>query len=167
MIRPEDIERAAGRKSNENMRFRRFLKMNADPDKLDEQFKELHKELFSEYDCSKCRNCCRMLGCCIDGREIRGMSGSLGMTPKEFKDKYLTENRDDPDTYLSRSVPCVFLNEDGSCLLGDDKPEDCRDYPYTMRPDRMGSLLAILDNAAVCPVVFEMLDRLKRIYRFR
>ena len=53
MIRPEDIERAAGRKTNENMRFRSFLKMNADPDKLDEQFRELHKELFSEYDCSK------------------------------------------------------------------------------------------------------------------
>ena len=59
MIDPKSINEVAGMLENENIRFRTFLKIRADDDKLDRQFKELHDELFAGYDCSKCRNCCR------------------------------------------------------------------------------------------------------------
>ena len=59
MIAIEKLEYWAGKKEKENYRFRTYLKMHADPDELDAQFKELHQVLFSEYDCSKCRNCCK------------------------------------------------------------------------------------------------------------
>ena len=36
-----------------------FLKSNADEKILDMQFAKLHNELFAEYDCSRCRNCCK------------------------------------------------------------------------------------------------------------
>ena len=39
MIEVKDIKRLGNLKEEENLRFRQFLKMNADPDKLDRQFK--------------------------------------------------------------------------------------------------------------------------------
>lgn len=63
--------------------------------------------------------------------------------------------------------PCPFLCEDGQCEVEFCKPSECAGYPYTDRPDRMGSLLNIIASAEVCPIVYEMLERLKDIYHFR
>ena len=59
MIAPRKVKFEAKKKENENIEFRTFLKCNADEKELDEQFKKLHEELFANYDCSRCRNCCR------------------------------------------------------------------------------------------------------------
>ena len=40
-------------------------------------------------------------------------------------------------------------------------------FPFTGQPDRLSSMYSIIGHAEVCPVVFEMLERLKVIYRFR
>ena len=68
--------------------------------------------------------------------------------------------------YHTRSTPCDFLQDDGTCLLGDHKPDGCKKYPYTDQPDRMGSLLSFLDIVSVCPVAYEILERLKEEYGF-
>ena len=47
MISLNEISERAKLKENENYRFRTYLKMHADPLKLDEQFRELHEELFA------------------------------------------------------------------------------------------------------------------------
>ena len=49
------------KKIDENYEFARFLKANADDQELDEDFKRLHKKYFTNYDCSKCRKCCKKL----------------------------------------------------------------------------------------------------------
>lgn len=59
MIEPWKIEEAFANVERENYKFRIYLKNHADVDELDEQFLKLHNELFKEYDCSKCRNCCK------------------------------------------------------------------------------------------------------------
>ena len=51
----------------ENYKFRTYLKNHADSDELDEQFLELHNELFKVYDCSKCRS-----SCCANHRAYAG-----------------------------------------------------------------------------------------------
>ena len=63
-------------------------------------------------------------------------------------------------------MPCHFL-ENGDCALGECKPANCGKYPYTDQSDRMGSLLSFIDSASVCPVVYEMLERLKKEYHFK
>ncbi len=59
MIEPKDVRKEAEKRAEENLMFRRFLKMNADEKELDKQFKRLHQEIFPQYDCTKCRNCCK------------------------------------------------------------------------------------------------------------
>ena len=60
MISPDKVRSEARKKENENLKFRRYLKGHADEDELDKQFLRLHKKIFADYDCSKCRNCCKM-----------------------------------------------------------------------------------------------------------
>jgi len=59
------------------------------------------------------------------------------------------------------------LEADGGCKIEVCKPSSCRDYPFTNRPERLFSLLSIIDSASICPVVYEMIERLKQIYRFK
>ncbi|MBR1709939.1 MAG: YkgJ family cysteine cluster protein [Clostridia bacterium] len=164
MISPNEVKARAQQKKNENYAFRTFLKVQADPEKLDRQFLKLHKELFRNYDCNACRNCCKQFRGTLSGEEAAQCAENLDMSPDEFKAKYLHLNKE--GMYDTNHVPCDFLQEDGSCLLGDCKPDDCTDFPFTARPDRWSSLLGIMSNVAVCPVLFEMIERLKNEYGF-
>ena len=68
---------------------------------------------------------------------------------------------------MARNCPCDFLDESsGECILAECKPESCVKYPYTDQPDRWGSLFNIIESAAACPVVYEILERLKAEYHF-
>ena len=46
------------------------------------------------------------------------------------------------------------------------RPDGCKKYPYTDQPGRLGSLYGMLDAIAVCPMVYEIWERLKKIYNF-
>jgi Fe-S-cluster containining protein len=131
MVKPEEVKKAALIKENENIRFRTFLKRNADEDQLDEQFAQLHKELFNEYDCSKCRNCCRLYHSLFeDDGEIGLAAAALNMKNEHFIKKYLKFDHS-LNQFQSMHQPCDFLSEDGHCLLNDNKPRGCKEYPYT------------------------------------
>ena len=107
MIEVKDIKRLGNLKEEENLKFRQFLKMNADPDKLDRQFKELHNKYFKIYDCSKCRNCCRELGTVITEDELDAITKTLHIDKEKFEKKYLEE---DDDRYKFKTKECQFLN---------------------------------------------------------
>ena len=164
MVSPNEVAAMAAKKEKENYAFRTYLKSHADPNKLDRQFLKLHRELFAKYDCNACRNCCKQYCGNLSEEDLPGCAELFGMTPEEFKAKYLRESED--GTYNAIHKPCDFLQEDGSCMLGDQKPDSCADFPYTARPDRIGSLYSIIEFAAVCPVLYEMLERLKKEYGF-
>ena len=163
MIKPERINMVAKKHEMENIKFRSFLKNRADYEELDEHFFNLHNELFSGYDCCKCNNCCRAYSTCVQEYEINSIASFLGITTQEFTQEHLTQTC---KGYEIKS-PCDFLNANGECVIQACKPEECRDFPYTDKPGRLESLLGIVSFAEECPVVFEILERLKDIYGFR
>ena len=67
---------------------------------------------------------------------------------------------------VRKNKPCDFLQKNGECLLEECKPDGCKKYPYTDQPGRLGSLYGMLDAIAVCPVAYEIWERLKKIYNF-
>lgn len=166
MLQPDEVRAEARKRENENFKFRTYLKGHADEDELDRQFLRLHKELFSEYDCNKCRNCCKMYKGSIPAEDIDRNAAYLKMTPEQFVAAYL-EKEDYGTNYQTKHKPCDFWQEDGSCKLGDCKPESCKKYPYTDQPERLSSLLSVLDTVEICPVAFEIYERLKKEYGFR
>jgi hypothetical protein len=164
MVRPEEVRSASRKVEEENYKFRRFLKIHADPKDLDRRFIRLHRELFAKYDCSSCRNCCKEYRANFTDNEILKAAKLLSMTASEFSDSYLA---DDIEGKSMKSKPCLFLCDDGSCRIEECKPACCKGYPYTDKTDRMGSLLSLVDSASVCPVVYEIFERLKGEYGFR
>ena len=147
-------------------KFRTFLKCNADEKELDEQFVKLHDELFAQYDCNRCRNCCKMYHGSIPEEDVEKDARYLGIAATDFAEQYLL-GKDSEGNYKKKHKPCDFLMEDGSCKLGDCKPESCKKYPYTNQPERLRSLYSVLDTVAVCPVAFEIYERLKKEYGFK
>lgn len=166
MIQPDKVRAEAKKKENENFKFRTFLKCHADEDELDRQFLRLHKELFADYDCSKCRNCCKMYKGSIPEEDIERDAKHLGITRNQFIDFFL-EKQEWETGYQTKHIPCDFLQEDSSCKLGDCKPDSCKKYPYTDQPERLWSLLSVLEAVEVCPVAYEIFESLKREYGFR
>lgn len=164
MIAPKNVSAAAAAKQeDENLRFRTFLKIHADPEELDQQFSALHRELFAGYDCCQCGNCCRAYSTTLSEEEIVNISACLGITRQKFLEDYLIRGRDG----LELPAPCRMLEIDGRCRIQDCKPEECKGFPYTDRPDRMASLYSVLTAVEVCPVAFEIWERLKELYHFR
>lgn len=86
VIEPSKIKGEFEKVERENYKFRTYLKNRADIDELDEQFLELHNELFENYDCSKCRNCCKEYSITFKETEIDDDSKLLKIAKKEFMD---------------------------------------------------------------------------------
>jgi hypothetical protein len=164
MVKPSKLKAEFRKVEKENYAFRTFLKNHADPDQLDEQFLQLHKELFENYDCNQCRNCCKDYSASFEKGELAPVAAFIGMSENEFINKYILEEYGD---YQMKTKPCFFLKEDGGCTIETCKPASCRDYPFTNQPERLFSLLSLVDSTSVCPVVFEMFERLKQIYKFK
>ena len=121
MLAPKDVPAAAAKLEDENLRFRTFLKIHADPDELDQQFLALHRELFAGYDCCQCGNCCRRYSTILSEEEIDVISAYLGMTRQKFLEDCLIRGRDG----LELPAPCRFLDMDGRCWIQECKPEEC------------------------------------------
>ena len=166
MLAPRKVKFEAQKKERENFEFCTFLKCNADEKELDEQFARLHNELFANYDCNKCRNCCKMYHGSIPTMDVERAACYLGISIEEFTEQYLAK-KDTEGNWKTKHKPCDFLQEDGSCKLGNCKPENCKKYPYTNQPERLWSLYSVLDAVSVCPVAFEIYERLKKEYGFK
>lgn len=166
MLPPRKVKFEAKKKENENLEFRTFLKCNADEEQLDQQFFKLHTELFVNYDCNRCRNCCKLYHGSIPDEDIEKDAEYLEMEKEVFINLYLN-GKDSEGNYETKHKPCDFLQDDGSCKLGDCKPESCQNYPYTNQPERLQSLYCVLNTVEVCPVAFEIYERLKKEYGFK
>ena len=166
MINPSKINKAAEKQYEENVKFRQFLKEHANSDKLDAQFLELHKELFANYDCCKCANCCRAYTVVLNENDVEIVSQHLDQSKIDFINENMEKSFFDEGDYIMKIQPCIFLCGDGKCQINDIKPSTCKDFPFTDKPDRISSMYSIIDFAHECPVVFEILERLKEMYGF-
>ncbi|HWT73217.1 MAG TPA: hypothetical protein VN258_00625 [Mobilitalea sp.] len=92
MLSPDKVRDEAKKKEAENYRFRTYLKMHAEEKDLDQRFLRLHNELFAEYDCSKCRNCCKMHKGILEEQDIKHAKKVLGMEKEQLIDQYLNFN---------------------------------------------------------------------------
>ena len=163
MIEPSKIKKIYQKVSAQNDKFRIFLKNNADSDELDAYFLRIHNELFSAYDCCKCNNCCRLYDIRVEKNEIAVISEYLGLTENDFIENYLTANDGE---YMMKEKPCRFLEADGKCRIQAIKPGVCRDFPHTDKPYRLYNMFGVFTFAEECPVVFEIIERLKLIYDY-
>lgn len=59
--------------------------------------------------------------------------------------------------------PCQFLSDKGCSIYG-FRPLSCREYPHTDKSNIGSRLINLIESCAVCPVLFEIFERLKEHY---
>lgn len=161
MVSLNDIKHKATKLKPENKRFFEKLKKNP-PKDLDRQFQELHDEAFERIDCLTCANCCKTTGPLFRQKDIERLSSHLKLRPAQFVDQYL--HLDEDNDYVLNTLPCPFLGSDNYCSVYDHRPNACREYPHTNQRKMHTIFKETLNNTAICPAVFEIVEKLKTIY---
>jgi Fe-S-cluster containining protein len=128
------------------------------PKNLDDQFHDLHDEVFEKINCLDCANCCKTTSPIFYEADIDRVSKSLKMKTGIFIMTYL--HKDEDNDYILNSSPCPFLGFNNECMVYDSRPRACREYPHTNRK-RMHQILNLtLKNTQVCPAVHEIVQGL-------
>ena len=122
---------------------------------------DLHEETFSKIDCLSCGNCCRNHSPRFKQPDIKRIAKSLHIKEGDLVSTYL--KLDNEGDFVVKSSPCPFLGDDNACSIYEDRPSDCRRYPYTDEDVLLKRVNLTLKNAVVCPAVFTVLEALEKV----
>jgi len=153
-------QRAAEAEKSSGLLFKKLKKKP--PVDLDYITHALHDQTFSKINCLLCANCCRNLGPRLSDKDIERLSKYLRIKPSSFTSRYL--KLDEDGDYIFKNMPCPFLMNDNRCMVYDERPKACREYPHTDRKKFHQLLDLAGKNSSVCPAVFEILEGLKIQY---
>jgi Fe-S-cluster containining protein len=150
-------------KEDENWKFRQFLKQRCDlsSDELDQRVFEMTRAIWASVDCTACANCCKTVRPTLSDEDISRMARRLGVERQQFIEQYLEPGEAGPEKpWQMRTAPCPFL-KDNRCSVYEDRPGDCRDYPYLDKPDFASRTIAMIERTFTCPIVYEVMEVLK------
>jgi hypothetical protein len=146
------------KKSGEKQKlYMRFLQ-RADKNKVLNQLPELHEEAFSKIDCLQCARCCKNYSPRFKTPDIKRISKHLKMRESDFIETYLKV--DEEGDFVAKSLPCPFLGADNFCSIYDQRPSDCRRFPYTDEDVFIKRQSLTLKNSSFCPIVYYVLESL-------
>ena len=158
-----ELEKFTTNAKNRSAGNRKFLAglKNKDPRKVDNAFHETHEEVFEETNCLECANCCKTTSPIFYQNDIERLAKGMRIRPGEFIQKYL--HLDEDKDYVLNVAPCPFLGPDNYCMVYDDRPKACREYPHTNRKKMVQIMDLTHKNTMVCPAVLEIVERLKQL----
>ncbi len=155
----KDLPKKAKDKHNENKKF--FAKLRKRPPKhLDLQMQELHEEEFKRTDCLTCANCCKTTGPLFTNKDIERIAKHFRQKPAQFIETYLRVDED--NDHVLQQVPCTFLGDDNYCSIYEVRPKACREYPHTDRKDFHKISNITLNNTAICPAAYNIVEEMKK-----
>jgi len=140
--------------------FKRLLE-KGNRKKMLQTLPELHEEAFSKINCLDCANCCKNYSPRFKQPDIKRIAKSFRMKEGEFVSKYLQLDSD--GDFVLQVAPCPFLAKNNSCSIYEDRPSDCRRYPYTDEDVLLKRVALTMKNSLVCPAVFQVLEALEKI----
>ena len=95
----------------------------------------------------------------LDQKDVEKLSKGLEISVDQFKDRYLVKD-DGREKYRFNEVPCPFL-KGNICSQYSYRPKDCVSYPHLHKKGFVFRLIGVVDNCSVCPIVFNVYERLK------
>lgn len=153
-----DLDGNWAKKSLEKQKeYKRFLQ-RAEKNKVLKMLPGLTEEAFEKIDCLQCAQCCKNYSPRFKTPDIKRISKQLRMRESEFIDTYL--NVDEEGDFVVKSTPCPFLGTDNFCSIYEDRPSDCRRFPYTDEDILLKRPQLTLKNSTFCPITFYVLEKL-------
>jgi len=155
----KDLPQRAKDKQKEHKRFFRLLKRKP-PKGLDRLMQELHHEEFERTDCLKCANCCKTTGPLFTEKDIARLAKQFKIRPGVFIETYLRV--DEEGDYVLQQLPCPFLGADNYCMVYENRPKACREFPHTDRKKFHQISHLTIKNVAICPAAFNIVEEMQR-----
>jgi uncharacterized protein len=152
------IKQVETQKQNENFEFRVFLKNYNGKKEVDKIVHKLNEKVSAQIDCTKCGNCCRDAYPVLRVGDVATLAEGLSMRSSEVKKMYLCKD-EDGDLVFNKK-PCPFL-KDNLCTVYSNRPSDCRSFPHLHKSDFVSRALFMVQNYSVCPIIFNVYERLK------
>jgi hypothetical protein len=137
--------------------YKSFLK-KVDKNKVLKQLPDLHEEAFEKVDCLTCANCCKNYSPRFKTPDIKRISKVLGQRESIFIDTYL--EIDTEGDYVLKTKPCPFLGSDNFCSIYEERPSDCRRFPYTDEDVFFKRPAITLKNTSFCPAAYYVIEKL-------
>jgi Fe-S-cluster containining protein len=155
---PEELKQLTDKNRLETEAFLKRLKKKP-PKNLDDVVHELHDEAFAAFNCLNCANCCKTIGPRLTDKDIERLAKHLKMKPAAFAEQYIRTDED--GDFVFKSHPCPFLLPDNYCMVYENRPKACREYPHTDRKRFYQILTLSHKNCETCPVVYEIFEEFK------
>lgn len=138
-------------------KYKYFLK-TVDRNKVLKKLPVLHNEAFEKIDCLTCAACCKNYSPRFKTTDIKRISKVLKLKESVFIETYLSLDED--GDYVTKSNPCPFLGIGNFCSIYENRPSDCKRFPYTDEDVLIKRQNITLKNATFCPAVFYVLEKL-------
>ena len=145
------------RSADNQKKYKQFLS-RADKNKVLKALPGLHDEAFTKIDCLQCANCCKNYSPRFKTPDIKRISKVLGLRESAFIEKYLLV--DEEGDFIVNTKPCPFLGADNFCSIYEDRPSDCRRFPYTDEDVIIKRKELTLKNSTFCPITYYVLEKL-------
>jgi Fe-S-cluster containining protein len=155
----DNVKMLANRNQEETRTFFTKLKRKK-PKNLDTVTHRIHDQVIANFDCLQCANCCALISPMITDKDIDRIARFLKMKPVDFVERYL--HIDEDQCYVFSNIPCPFLMQDNYCIIYDQRPKACREYPHTDRRRFYQILNLTMKNRDICPIVYEVVEKLKQ-----
>ena len=157
MIDPAYLNAHTRKLEAENGKFIRRLKRRPPPG-IDDEVEMLDTKAFAKIDCLQCANCCKNYSPRFKTTDVKRIAKLLQMKESVFIATYLTV--DDEGDFVVKTKPCPFLGNDNFCSIYEDRPSDCRRFPYTDEDVIYKRQPLTLKNSTFCPITYYVLEKL-------
>jgi Fe-S-cluster containining protein len=147
--------------SKDNQKAYKRLLEKGNKNKMLKALPDLHEAAFSKIDCLQCANCCKNYSPRFKQPDIKRIAKRLRIKEGDLVDTYL--RLDEDGDYVVKQSPCPFLASDNTCNIYEDRPGDCRRYPYTDEDILLKRVSLTLKNATICPATFTVLEQLMKM----
>jgi Fe-S-cluster containining protein len=155
---PEELLKNWEKKSSERQKLYKQFLARVDKNKAIRELPAIHEGAFTQVDCLTCANCCKNYSPRFKTPDIKRISKSLSLKESVFIEKFL--KIDDEGDYVLQSKPCPFLGSDNHCSIYEDRPSDCRRFPYTDEDVFVKRQQLTLKNTSFCPAAYFVIEKL-------
>ncbi len=154
----EELLKNWEKKSSERQKLYKQYLARVDKNKAIRVLPSLHEEAFEQVDCLACANCCKNYSPRFKTPDIKRISKVLSLKESVFIERYL--RIDEEGDYVLKSKPCPFLGTDNYCYIYNDRPSDCRRFPYTDEDVFVKRPQLTLKNTSFCPAAYYVVEKL-------
>ena len=157
------IKETAEKNEQENDAFRSFLQ-KMDAELLDKMLHQINDIITPQIDCTACGACCNQLMINVTAKETESVAAHLNISQTQFKQKYIEESLQ--GKMIINTIPCHFL-KDKKCTVYAKRFTECREFPHLHKSNFKGRLFGTLVHYAMCPIIFNVIEKLKAATGFK